>query len=114
TVGASRRVARIHKGQLRGRDAIDGFGGGDDLVLRLSGLWIRYWGLSRRVLAANNADLVLVLDRQEVARHPAEDVVHDRLGDRGLLVFCEAGRVEAHMAELVDHELERDAELERV
>src|SRR5438105_3031121 len=57
---------------------------------------------------------ILVLDRQEVARHPAEDVVHDRFRDRDLFVLGESRWLEAHMAELVDHEFERHAELQRV
>src|SRR6266849_10385440 len=43
----------------------------------------------RRRIATHHARLVLLLDWHEVAGHPPEDVVHDRLRDRDLLVLRE-------------------------
>ena len=55
----------------------------------------------------------LVVGRQEARAEPAEDVVHDRLGDRDLRVAGEAGRLEADVRELVDQVPQRHAVLER-
>src|SRR5947207_13131738 len=85
-VGARRRVG-VDECDLLGGRAVDPLRGRDDLARRPRRL--RVGDLSRR-LAADHSRLVLLLDRQEVARHPAEDVVHDRLRDRDLSVLREA------------------------
>src|SRR3989304_5486332 len=63
--------------------------------------------------AVDEPEVRLVVRGQEAAAEPAEDVVHDRLGDRDLVVAGEAGRLEADVGELVDEVAQRHAVLER-
>ena len=44
---------------------------------------------------------------------PAEDIVHDRLGEPDIRVVGDAGRLEARMGELVHQRLQRHAVLQR-
>ena len=64
-----------------------------------------------RLLAVRGGGLVLL--GQEAQRHPAENVVHDRLGERDLGVAGEAGGLEAGVGELVHEEAQLDAVLQR-
>src|SRR5439155_17764542 len=50
--------------------------------------------------AIDQAELSLLVCWQEPRAEPAEDVVDKRLGDRDLLVACEAARLETHVREL--------------
>ncbi len=49
---------------------------------------------------------------QELISHPAEDVIHDGLGEADLGVIGPAAGLEAHVAELVAEHLERHAVLQ--
>jgi hypothetical protein len=42
---------------------------------------------------------------QELRAQPTENVIHDRLGIRNLLIPCPAARLKAQVRELVDQEL---------
>ena len=67
-----------------------------------------------RPLLRVDAGPELRLGRQELRRHPPEDVVHDRLREPDLRVPRHPGRLEPHVAELVDEDLQRHAVLQRV
>ena len=69
---------------------------------------------SSTVLAAVDAGVELRLRRQELRRHPPEDVVDDRLREADLRVLRHARRLEADVAELVHQRLQRHAVLQRV
>src|SRR3954454_4600166 len=74
------------------------------------------WGIGlgepRADLEREDPRLLLLFDRQELLPEPAEDVVDDRLRGADVRVVREAARLEAHVAELRDVDLERDAVLE--
>ena len=59
------------------------------------------------------AERDLLLGGEEARPEPAEDVVHEGLGDRDLLVAGEAARLEPDVGELVDEVAQRHAVLER-
>src|SRR5215471_6707417 len=66
------------------------------------------------LFAIVHAGAELGFRRQELRRHPAEDVVDDRLREADVGIARHPGRLEADVAELVDEILERDAVLQRV
>ena len=63
-------------------------------------------------LGREDADLLLLVDGEELLAHPAEDVVDDRLGDPDVGVVRQPRRLEAHVGELRHVDLERHAVLE--
>ena len=71
-------------------------------------------GVVTDLLAVVDAGAELRLRRQELRRHPPEDVVDDRLGEADVGVLRHARRLEADVAELVDQVLQRHAVLQRV
>src|SRR5829696_7232028 len=66
----------------------------------------------RAHLGAQDADFLLLVDGEEALAHPTEHVVDDRLRDSDVRVVRLAARLEAHMGELRDIDLERDSVLE--
>ena len=80
--------------------------GGLRLARRIRG------GETRLHLGGQDARLLLLVGRQELLAHPAEDVVDDRLRDADVGVVRHPRRLEAHVAELRDVHLERHAVLE--
>ena len=96
------RAGRAHRG---GRRRPPTFGAG------IAGAVCR---LRRGLVAVVDAGAELRLRRQELRRHPAEDVVDDRLGEPHVGVLGHARRLEARVAELVDQRLQRHAVLQRV
>src|ERR1019366_5352361 len=75
---------------------------------------VRCFGFCRqRFLRLDNPDLALCFLVEELRRHPAEQVIDDRLGVRNLRVLGEARGLEAHVREFVHQELQRNAVLER-
>src|ERR1700694_5486340 len=89
----------------------------------------RWWGVERlrRRLRARGAvalrsagfhlwrqdpDLLLLIRREELLAHPPEHVVDDRLRDSDVRIVRLAARLEAHVRELRDIDLERNAVLE--
>ncbi|MCW3059651.1 MAG: hypothetical protein JWQ02_1472 [Capsulimonas sp.] len=64
------------------------------------------------LLVDEEADVVALVFLQELQGQPAEDVVHDGLGHRDVLVVREAGRLEAAVDELIHQRRKRDAVLE--
>jgi site-specific DNA recombinase len=81
---------------------------GDGLALQ-RGVRLRQAGSH---LGRQDSDLLLVLGREELLAHPAEDVVDDRLRDSDVGVVRHPARLEAHVGELRDVDLERHAVLE--
>ena len=63
-------------------------------------------------LGAQDPELLLGVGVEELLAHPAEDVVDEGLGDADVRVVREAARLEAHVRELRDVDLERHAVLE--
>src|SRR3990170_2900959 len=97
----------VEKGRLAGRGDSDRLRGG--CVIPCLGV-----GRCEPLLHLGREDsrLLLLVGGEELLAHPAEDVVDDRLRDADVRVVRHPRGLEAHVAELRDVDLERDAVLE--
>src|SRR6476619_344284 len=108
---------RLLAGRLDGHDGarLRGLGRGDEVAVhRAVGERLRLAGHALKAgphLGGHDAELGLRLRVEELLAEPPEDVVDERLGDADVRVVREAGRLEAHVAELRDVDVERDGVL---
>src|SRR6266540_6535687 len=65
------------------------------------------------IAAARETQVCLLIGREEAVTEPAEDIVDDRLRHPDLGIAGPAGRLEAHVTELLDKVRERNAVLEQ-